>query len=96
MWISVGDGRWDYTADEDRHLLFLDGGVFAEYHGPVEADGSAWVHRYQAAAEFDQSWPLNTAEHIDTVRLETAAESDEHAWAVLAQAVAVNDTGVDT
>ncbi|MFG3418751.1 hypothetical protein [Micromonospora sp. NPDC048063] len=84
MWIPVGDNRWDWTADADRHLLVLDGdaGMFGELHGQ-------YLHRYRAPEQVDQEWPLTDAQHIDTALLDEPVESDEQAWQVLADAVAV-------
>jgi hypothetical protein len=81
MWITAGDNRWDWTADDDRHLMLLDPTtrLFAELHGQ-------WVHRYRAPEPIDQEWPLTGAEHIDTVLRDDPIDSDEQGWTVLAEA----------
>lgn len=84
MWVSVGTNRWDWTADEDRHLLMYDGiGAFSELH-------MGWVHWYRAAETGPGAdpWPLTGAWPYRTVELAAGdPPSDEAGWQVLSDAL---------
>ncbi|MER5703470.1 hypothetical protein ABT023_16215 [Micromonospora sp. NPDC002296] len=85
MWHAVGDPadrRWDWDADEDRHLMVLDNGVFAEWH-------IQWVHKYRAPEQINEEWPLTDAVWFETIDHGAQVDSDEEAFALLVDAVAV-------
>jgi len=86
MWIPVGEGRWDWDADDMRHLLLLVGTDFREYFGD---DTTAIIFWYRAPADgvFDQNWPLERAEHFGSSPVDPLATTDAEAWAALESAV---------
>ncbi|RGC68415.1 hypothetical protein C5N14_13595 [Micromonospora sp. MW-13] len=81
MWIPVGDNRWDWDADDGRHLMVLVNGDFREYF-------EGYVYWYRApSGEFDANWPLTDARYFGTTGTDPVPESDDEAWSALADAV---------
>lgn len=80
-WQNVGENRWDWTADDNRHLLLYgpDTGILAELH-------DQWLHKYKAPADLAEQ-PLDGAWHYETTELTDLVTSDEQAWTILAAAV---------
>lgn len=79
-WIQAGADRWDWDADEDRHLLLHSGGRLAELHGQ-------WMHTYRAPESGLAEQPLDGAQHVATVEIASPITTDEQGWQLLADAV---------
>jgi hypothetical protein len=76
MWQEIGDGRWTWTGDDERHLLLHDGDRLVELH-----DRTAHVY---TAGEVDRASPLDRAVHRRTVAVDLDAVDDGKVWLAMA------------
>lgn len=84
-WQPVVDqsGRWEWTADADRHLLLAAAGLLVELHDRT-------VHIYRPAAAIERAvdqraaQPLDGAVHLSTREVDQVPDGDA-VWAWLGE-----------
>ncbi len=85
MWQKITDKRWEWTADQERHLLLHAGGRMVEFHDST-------IHVYAAPEQVDPVWPLGGGDSTGPAavwqstdaRPDLADASDDAVWAAMA------------
>jgi hypothetical protein len=80
-WELLDENRWEWTADDQLHLLLEENGELRELH--VLDDGRVFVHIYTPPLRgADVGEPLTDAEHVRTWvdAPDTVNRDDRDAW----------------